>query len=464
VRVLGLEIRRALKPVAARRDGGGPVVIREPFTGAWQSNAELTADGVFCNPVLFACLDLIAREIGKMRLRLVQRDAIGIWHETTNPAYTPVLRRPNRYQTTQKFVECWILSKCAHGNAYILKERDARGVVKALYPLDPARVSVLVSDDGGVYYELAADVLKQVPRSDTGGIVVPASEIIHDPMVLLWSPLIGVSPITACGATALQALSIQQDQSTFFANGARPSGVLKVPGALTTEKAAALKQQFRELFSGANSGNVAVLTDGMLFEPMRMNAVDTQLIDQLKLSGETICACYHVPFYMVNQGAAPANLDAESLVQLFYSQCLQSLTTAFETSLDAGLELADDLGTEFDIDDLIWMNSDVRTRSAKESIGSGALSPDEARAKYFGLGPVPGGASPYMQQQYFSLEALAARDAAAPAPATGTAADAMPADVKAAPALEGGSDLADYAARTRAALLARRERWIDAVA
>src|SRR4029077_13494048 len=151
-------------------------------------------------------------------------------------------------------------------------------------------------------------VLKQVPRSDTGGIVVPASEIIHDPMVLLWSPLIGVSPITACGATALQALSIQQDQSTFFQNGARPSGVLKVPGALTTEKAAALKQQFRELFSGENSGNVAVLTDGMLFEPMRMNAVDTQLIDQLKLSGEALCECYPVPIWLVHQGGEPADI------------------------------------------------------------------------------------------------------------------------------------------------------------
>jgi hypothetical protein len=47
---------------------------------------------------------------------------------------------------------------------------------------------------------------------------------------------------------------------------------------------------------------------------------------------------------------------------------------------------------------------------------------------------------------------LAARDAAAPAPATGTAADAMPAEVKAAPALAGA---ADERALTLAAIVAR---------
>jgi hypothetical protein len=38
------------------------------------------------------------------------------------------------------------------------------------------------------------------------------------------------------------------------------------------------------------------------------------------------------------------------------------------------------------------------------------MSPDEARERYFGLGPVEGGDTPYMQQQMFSLKALAQRD------------------------------------------------------
>jgi hypothetical protein len=85
--------------------------------------------------------------------------------------------------------------------------------------------------------------------------------------------------------------------------------------------------------------------------------------------------------------------------------------TSFETSLDEGLELPSGLGTEFDIDDLIWLDHATKTDAAQKSIGSGAVSPNEARKKYYGLGPVVGGNTPYMQQQNYSLAALAKRDA-----------------------------------------------------
>ena len=81
---------------------------------------------------MYACVTLIATDIGKLRLRLVAQDDDGVWSETTNPAYSPVLRKPNRYQTIHKFVEQWITSKLKAGNAYVLKQRDERGVVSAL--------------------------------------------------------------------------------------------------------------------------------------------------------------------------------------------------------------------------------------------------------------------------------------------------------------------------------------------
>src|SRR4030095_17044553 len=119
---------------------------------------------------------------------------------------------------------------------------------------------------------------------------------------------------------------------------------------------------------------------------------------------------------MVQIGPPPPYANVEPLVQQYYAQCLQSLITALELSLDRGLELSPPYGTEFDIDDLIWMDMATRTKAAHEAISAGALSPNEARKKYFAVGPVPGGESPYLQQQYYSLEALAARAAAPPGP------------------------------------------------
>jgi phage portal protein BeeE len=122
---------------------------------------------------------------------------------------------------------------------------------------------------------------------------------------------------------------------------------------------------------------------------------------------------------MIGVGPPPPYANIEPLLQQYYSQCIQSLLNAMELVLDEGLGIAEKVdghqyGTEFDIDDLIWMDTTTRTKAAVDSISGSGMSPNEARKKYLGLGPIPGGKSAYMQQQNYSLEALAARDAADP--------------------------------------------------
>jgi HK97 family phage portal protein len=423
MRIFGLDITRRRAPAATTSvspvasSGGWLPVIREPFPGAWQGNQDLTAPTALSYFAVYACVTLIATDIGKLRLRLVRQDDAGIWTETTNPAYSPVLRKPNRYQTIHKFVEQWITSKLKAGNAYVLKQRDQRNVVVALYVLDPSRVTPLVAPDGAVYYELHRDDLTGVP-SDVearGSVVVPAREMIHDPMVTLFHPLVGIPPLYACGLAAGAGLTMQQQSELFFRNGSNPGGVLTAPGPISQVTADRLKTDWETKFTGANVGKVAILGDGLKYEPMAVTANDAQLIDQLKYTAQTICSCFHVPPALLDLGGDAANVtDLESLLQKYHSQCIQSLLTNFEASLDEGLELASPYGTEFDIDDLIWMVTATRTKAASDAIGSGALSPNEARRKYYGVGPTKGGDSPMVQQQYYSLAALQERDADQP--------------------------------------------------
>jgi HK97 family phage portal protein len=431
--LFGFEItvrKQALPPLRpfSGREGGWWPIVREPFTGAWQMNQEQTGTTPLSYWAVFACVTLIASDIGKLRLGLMTQSAEGQWTDAKNPAYSPVLRKPNRYQTAIKFVEQWITSKLVHGNTYVLKERDLRGVVVALYVLDPRRVTPLIAPDGSVYYRLERDDLAGLaPAGADPGLTVPAREIIHDLMIPLFHPLIGVTPLYACGLSALQGQTIQANSSKFFATGSNPGGVLTAPGAIAQDTALRLKDYWETNFTGANVGKVAVLGDGLKYEPMSVNAVDSQLIEQLGWSAQTIAGTYHVPYVLIDSSHGIPYANAEPLLNLYYSQCLQSLIVSFEASLDEGLGILEPVhgtqyGTALDIDDLIWMDTATRTKAAAESIGSGGMAPDEARARYFGLGPVPGGASPYLQQQYFSLAALAERDAAEPftkpAPAT----------------------------------------------
>jgi HK97 family phage portal protein len=385
-------------------------VVRESFTGAWQQNVEVRPEQALANPTVYACITQIAGDVGKLRLRLTERMPGEIWEETDSAAFSPVLRKPNPYQTRQKFIEQWVLSKLTHGNFYGLKRRDNRGVVEAIYPLDPNRCKPLVADDGEVFYELQSDNLSKL-REDS--IVVPAREIIHDRMECLFHPLVGIPPMFAGGLAAMQGINIQNNSAKFFGNDSRPGGVLTAPGKIAPETAQRLKAAWEENYGGANYGRVAILGDDLKYEPIAVNANDAQLIEQLRWSDEKICSVFKVPPYKVYVGPMPTYQNAEVLDRIYYSGCLQRLIESIEASLDEGLALPARYGTEFDLDDLMRMDTSMKMKTAAEAIGAGVMAPNEARRK-FNLPPVDGGESPYLQQQNYSLSALAMRDALNP--------------------------------------------------
>jgi len=410
---------KGLQLHALSSQGGWWPLVREPFTGAWQRNIEISAGSALSYFAVYACYRLITTDIGKLCLRLVEQDQHEVWTETESAAFSPVLRKPNRYQTINKYVEQYIGSKLLHGNAYVLKARDQRGVVTALYVLDPTRVVPMVTPDGAIYYELRRDDLSGLPQES---VIVPAREIIHDTMIAPYHPLIGVSPLYACGQAAVQGLSIQANSEKFFTNGSQPAAILTAPQGIKNEQAEEIKARWETQFSGNNYGKIAVLGGEFKFNQLAMNAVDSQLVEQLNLTAQQICSAFGVPPYLVDIGPAPP-YTWESLILKYHSQCIQSLTTNFEKAHDEGLELPKPFGVEFDIDDLIWMDTATRTAAAQSGVTSG-LSFNEVRKKYYGLGPVKGGESPLSQQQNYSIAALAERDAndpfAKPAPAPPT--------------------------------------------
>lgn len=401
--IFGFTISRSKSLNNVPQGNGGWFPIGESYAGAWQRNVTVNQNAVLAYHAVFACMTLIASDISKLRVKLVQQDG-GIWSEITNPAYSPVLRKPNRFQTRIQFFENWVLSKLSRGNTYVLKQRDNRGVVNGLYVLDPNRVQPMVSDDGEVYYQLQTDNLAGLQQA----ILVPASEIIHDRFNCLFHPLVGLSPIYACGLAATQGLQIQNNSAHFFGNGSKPGGLLIAPGRIDQENATRLKEYWDKNFTGDNAGKIAVLGDGLKYEALAVNADDAQLIEQLKWTAEVVCSTFHVPPYKIGVGALPSYNNVQALNVEYYSQCLQVLIESIEVCLDEGLKTGDTLGTEFDIDNLLRM--DGVTQMEVLDKGRNVMTPNEGRRK-LDLKPVTGGDSVYRQQQDYSLEALAKRDA-----------------------------------------------------
>lgn len=409
MRIFGLEITRArvakLLTTVSTAGGNWFSIIREPWGVAWQSNITVDAPkSLLAFSAVFSCVTIIANDIAKLPPQLMKMVAGGVSEavELVGSAFE-VLRRPNHYQNWKQFVEHWIISKLLYGNTYVLKVRE-RGRVVQLYVLDPQRVTVLVAEGGDVYYRLARDDLSGL----TDAVVVPASEVIHDLMNPLWHPLVGVSPIYACGVSATMGNRIQANSTKFFNNMSRPSGVLTSPGHITDETATRMKKDWEENFAGDKIGRLAVLGDGLNYEAMTIPANEAQLIEQLKWTVEDVARCFHVPLYKLG-GAVASGTSVEALNQAYYSDCLQTLIESLELVLDEGLAVPKGHGVELDLDNLLRMDTAARYEAYDKAIKS-FMKPNEARRKE-NLPPVVGGDAVYLQQQNYSLEALAKRDA-----------------------------------------------------
>jgi phage portal protein BeeE len=135
-----------------------------------------------------------------------------------------------------------------------------------------------------------------------------------------------------------------------------------------------------------------------------------------------------VPPYKIGVGQIPATGMA-ALNQAYYDDTLQELIECIELLLDEGLELPGRYKTHFDLDQLLRMDTAARFDSYDKAIGAGWKAPNEVR-RLEGLPDVEGGEAPYLQQQNYSLAALAKRDAndpfAQPEPAPAPVADDEP--------------------------------------
>jgi HK97 family phage portal protein len=375
--------------------------IREPYSGAWQQNVTLSPDvNVLQNSSVFSCVTGIATDIAKMRLKLMENEA-GIYSEVESGSpFLSILRKQNRHQTRIEFLQEWMMSKLLQGNAYILKRRDARGMVDELYVLSPLRVKVLVAPNGDVYYECHPDNLSELPEV----VTVPESEIIHDKYAPLYHRYCGISPLFACALSAGLGQTIQTNSVNFFGNGSSPRFVLIAPGPIKQDTADLLKSQFQANFSGTNAGIVAVLGDGLKLETVQLSNEASQLEEQLRWTVEDVARAFHYPRWKLTGDMPAYAAKPEVLTMQYYTDCLQIHIECIELLLDEGLGLIPAYNSELDTDNLWRMD----TQSLYDTINAGKnwMTTNEQRFRA-NLKPVDGGDEIFKQQQDIPLSVAA---------------------------------------------------------
>lgn len=421
-------IKAALEPVER---GWRAFNVRDLFPGSWQGAGDPPTEkevraGIQV-ALVYACLRAIITDIAKLPVIVRRLAASGVWVIDNHQTLGRLARRPNSFQTWLQFMVSWLASRLIAGNTYIVKLYQGN-LISQLVVLDPTTVTVLIaSDTGAVYYRVGSnDPLATM----TGGAtyLIAAADMIHDRYLPLGHPLVGTSPLERALSAARVREGVLSNSADLYENRGVPPGIIYHPegaDAADLQKAADnWKVQTRD-------GKVPFMDKALKFEVLAAKYVDNQAVEIAKLSGEDICAAFGVPTWRVGLGTRPTE-NPEAVSTAYLTECLQWQIEDIEEQLDHGLEVAPDVYICFDVGALLRMDRKTRAEVHKLEIGAGKLAPNEARMED-DLPPVSGGDTPYMQQQNYSLAALAARDAAAPAPTSGPS----------HPAFSGGGDSED---------------------
>ncbi|MEQ6473856.1 phage portal protein [Comamonas sp. wu1-DMT] len=305
---------------------------------------------------------------------------------TEHPLYNVLRSKPNDFQTPYERVELSQMAAGLRGNSYSFIDRDDHGQVKALWPLDSSKVTVLKGPDLLPYYQVAG-----------AGAPLPM-RLVHHVRWHSHNGYVGLSPIQLHADAIGLAQTVRTFAGKSFANGASLSGVIERPKEMRaiTDQATidGIINQWGSKFSGAdNARKVALLQEGMTFKAVSLSNVDAEMISMLKTSGVDVARIYKIPLPMVNDLEKANYNTIEQLLIHFVVFALLPWAKRHEGAMMRDFLLDKERGRyfiEFNLSGL--MRGDQKSRYEAYAIGRqwGWLSVNDIR-RLENMPPITGG-------------------------------------------------------------------------
>ncbi len=328
---------------------------------------------------VYACVRILAESVASLPLMLYRRRSDGGKERVTDhPLYELLHNAPNREmssftwrETCQGHVSLW-------GNTYSQVVYDGGGRVREIWPLRPDRMTVGRTPAGELGYEY---------RRDTGEArVFRADEILHIPG-MGFDGLVGYSPITLARNALGLSRATEKFGSKLFANGARPSLVIKTPGTAKLSDAAKkrLQDSWNAEFGGVERAHsTAVLEEGMDIASIGVPPEDAQFLETRRFQLLEIARMFRVPPHMLAEleRATFSNIEHQAIE--FVVHTLRPWLVRWEQSMRRRLlteaERAQGYFVEFAVDGLLRGDAKSRNESYRIGRNGGWLSVNDIRS------------------------------------------------------------------------------------
>lgn len=344
--------------------------------------ANQTASGLSVSPenalrcaTVAACCRVLSDAVAQLPLAVYRRLPDGGKERADDhPLHRLLHDAPNGWTTSAEWRGTAMHQLAVHGESFSTIGR-ARGQVVELVNCPPGAISLEWDDQTGE---------PSFTASLSDGSRRPVSKDN-----LLWLRLPGPDPrkplslVEKAKEAIALSLAMERYCSALFARGARPSGVVKVPGKLSDAAVARMRASVQNLHSGAESGGTAVFEEGASFEPLTFSSVDLQFLELRRHQIAEIARVWRIPLHLLQELERATHNNAESMGQQFLSLTVLPWLTLWRQALERDILSNDERGeyfVEFQTDDLARADLSNRMQAYSTAIQTGILNPNEVRA------------------------------------------------------------------------------------
>jgi len=275
--------------------------LRDAWTNAVASGVTVTPETAMQVPDVFACVSVLAEDVGRCPLKLRVKTNNGEWEDaTSHPLWEILHDLPNPETTAAEFRDSLMRDLLRHEKAFAEIVRKPNGEVKALWRLDPERMTV--SRD-------AMNVKRYSYRMDAGKPIEWTFDPDRPPLLELRHP----SPIHRCRDLIGLAIALDMYASKFFANGVRMSGILHVPPQ-KPEGRQAIRETLEAMHGGVkNAHKFGIFEGDTKFTPLSTTNDEAQFNETRKQIRTMIAGSFRMPPHKIGdlERATFSNIEAQ---------------------------------------------------------------------------------------------------------------------------------------------------------
>ncbi|MBK0059624.1 phage portal protein [Pseudomonas sp. S44] len=343
-----------------------------------KAGVRITTKTALSISMVWSCVKILSESLSGLPLKLYDDTGGGRKLISGNDRVLKLLRKPNPYMTMLNFLKFVVVNMALRGNAFALIERNGKGDVIGLVPLDGRTVKI----------DTEEDLLYTVTPSEGDPFPVSPEHMLHFKLFSL-DGVVGLSPLEYQSETMGLAKAGQQWSARFMRKGGFTGGYVIYDNFLTDQQQAQVLKRFPDVRKADTDdiGKMAILQGGPKIVPAGISQKDAQFIESQQFQEEALAGIYGVPLWLANRAGKTSIMGSNLEQQLigFITFGLKPYIDTIEDELNSKLFGNTSRFVEFVVEGLLRADSAGRATYLGAALGgsggSGWMTINEARAK-----------------------------------------------------------------------------------